>query len=42
MTDKEREKVQKLQKYYAAEAELLAAELEEGDDSVSAFARPSR
>lgn len=42
LSDKEREKVQKLQKYYEAEAELLAAELEEGDDVVSTFARPSR
>lgn len=42
MSDKEREKVQKLQKYYEAEAELLAAELEEGDDSISTFARPSK
>jgi hypothetical protein len=42
LSEKERDKVQKLQKYYEAEAELLAAELEEGDDVVSTFAKPSR
>jgi hypothetical protein len=38
--DKDTEKMLKLQKYYQAEADMLAAELE--GDSVSSFARPSK
>lgn len=39
---KEKEKLLKLQKYYQAEAELLESQLEDADDGISSFARPSK